>query len=235
LRGEPSGTADGNLFIDHFCGAAVHALPVTQYRTGFDAVLEARKAALTAAGKKPYFIPTGASDGIGVWGYVNAAEELLGDCERAGFLPDAIVHATGSGGTQAGLLAGLALQGVDIPVWGVNVCDDRAYFERKIARDLADWQQRYRPAAVPTAESIRILEGYMGPGYGKTTEALRDVLRQAACRGLLLDPVYSGKAFQALLAESTDGIFSTMKHVVFVHTGGFFGALDHRSELLTKG
>lgn len=235
LRGEPQGTPDGNLFIDHFCGATVHALPVREYRAAFDPHLQQRLAALRAEGKTPYFIPTGASDGIGVWGYVNAVEELLADCKAAGFTPDAIVHATGSGGTQAGLLAGLALHGVDIPVWGVNVCDDRAYFENKIAADWADWQQRYSPPVMPKPEAINILEGYMAPGYGKTTDALRDVMRQAACRGVLLDPVYSGKAFQALLAESAAGIFSGMKHVVFIHTGGFFGTLDYRHELLAEG
>ena len=235
LRGEPSGTPDGNLFIDHFCGATVHPLPVRQYRTGFDEVLNERLETLRSAGKTPYFIPTGASDGVGVWGYVHAVEELLADCEQAGFTPDAIVHATGSGGTQAGLLAGLALHGVDIPVWGVNVCDDRAYFEHKIAADLADWRERYSPPVVPNAGQIHILEGYMGPGYGKTTDALRDVMRQAARRGLLFDLVYSGKAFQALLAESARGVFSSMQHVVFIHTGGFFGTFDHRNELLTEG
>jgi len=232
LRGEPEGIPDGNLFIDHFCGAHVHALPVREYRTAFDQHLQQLLDALRAQGKKPYFIPTGASDGVGIWGYVRASEELLADCEAAGFVPDAIVHATGSGGTQAGLLAGLALQGRDIPVFGVNVCDDRAYFEHKIAADLADWRERYSPPVMPGPESIRIIEGYMAPGYGKTTETLRDVMRQAARRGLLLDPVYSGKAFQGLLQEAQNGCLAGMKHIVFVHTGGFFGALDMRAELL---
>ncbi|TNF36266.1 MAG: pyridoxal-phosphate dependent enzyme, partial [Gammaproteobacteria bacterium] len=166
--------------------------------------------------------------------YVKAAEELLADCDAAGFQPNAIVHATGSGGTQAGLLAGLALLGRDIPVFGVNVCDDRAYFEHKIAADLADWRERYSPPVMPAPESIRIIEGYMAPGYGKTTEALREVMRQAARRGLLLDPVYSGKAFQGLLQEAQNGCLAGMKHIVFVHTGGFFGALDMRAELLAE-
>ncbi len=233
LRGEPDGTPDGNLFIDHLCGARVHALPPAQYRDGFDAFRDACLQRLRNAGRKPWFIPTGASDGIGVWGYVRAAEELLADCAAAGFRPDAIVHATGSGGTQAGLLAGLALLDEAIPVWGMAVCDDRAWFERKIAADLADWQQRYRMPVLPAASAIRVIDRHIGPGYGRSTPAQCDTLRQAARRGLLLDPTYAGKAFHGLLQEiAPGGCLAGLRHIVFIHTGGFFGAFAAREALL---
>lgn len=234
LRGETTAVADGNLFIDQLCGATVHAIEPQRYRAQFEVLRDALLADLRERGRKPYFIPTGASDGIGIWGYIRAAEELLADMQQAGFRADAIVHATGSGGTQAGLLAGLHLLQEPIPVWGVNVCDDRAYFERKIAHDLADWRDRYGMAGSPDPATIRILEGYMGPGYGQVTAGLLDTLRQAACQeGLLLDPVYSGKAFQAVLGEiHGGGIFSGMGNIVFIHTGGFFGSPVYRDALL---
>lgn len=234
LRGEDTELAEGNLFIDQLCGARVHAVPATDYRQDFAGIRDRLLARLNGEGRRPWFIPTGASDGIGVWGYVQAAEELLADMQAAGFRADAMVHATGSGGTQAGLLAGLHLRGEPIPVWGVHVCDSRAWFEQKIQADLADWRQRYGMASVPAADSIRILEGYMAPGYGQASAEVLATIGHAARRhGLLLDPVYSGKAFHALLAECRPGgRFADLTHVVFIHTGGFFGSLASRAALL---
>lgn len=236
LRGEfEEDRPEANLFIDRLCGAGVRILPSSQYLKRFDALLAELLEYLRHQGRKPYFIPTGGSNAVGVWGYVRAAEELLADMQAAGFRADAVVHATGSGGTQSGLIAGFALHGQAMPVWGVNVCDDRATFEAKIASDLADWQQRYTPPmATIQPESIHILEGYRGPAYAVPTEETLTTIRLAArSHGLLLDPVYSGKAFQGLLSECRPGgRFAGMKHVIFVHTGGFFGSFAQCDTLL---
>ena len=88
-------------------------------------------------------MPTGGSDGIGVWGYIAACEELARDFESADIEQAHIVTATGSGGTQAGLTLGAAVHQLPATVWGVNVCDDKQYFLNKVNHDAADWRQRY--------------------------------------------------------------------------------------------
>jgi D-cysteine desulfhydrase len=177
-------------------------------------------------------IPTGASDGVGLRGYIAAAAELAEDFRGAGIRPRHIVCATGSGGTQGGLTAGVALYGIDAAVWGVAVCDDEAYFQAKVRDDLRDWRQRYGLALDVDALPVRVLDGYIGPGYAVASPAVFDTIRRAArSEGLVLDPVYTGKAFHALLAELKRGRFDDSDDVVFIHTGGVFGLFPQREQL----
>ncbi len=233
LRGEASGIPDGNLFLDHLAGATVHCYPARQYQSGLEALLDRHAEEARARGQRPFVIPTGASDGLGVWGYLMASEELAADFRAVGIRPRHVVVATGSGGTQAGLTAGLHLHAPYCRVHGVAVCDDAEWFNRKVLADLADWRARCGSTLDTEALRVSTLDAYIGPGYGAADEATLDSIRRAArLEGLLLDPVYTGKAFHGLLQEMSAGRLCEGDDIVFVHTGGVFGMFPQRAAIL---
>jgi len=231
LRGEARGPFDGNLLLDHLAGAAISTYPPEHYQKALPALLREAADAARSEGRAPFVIPTGASDGIGVWGYIAACAELRDDFARAGISPGHIVCASGSGGTQAGLSAGVALHGIDARVWGFAVCDDAAYFQRKVREDLLDWRQRYVVPLDLNAVSVRVIDDYIGPGYAQAGPEVFDTIRHlASSEGLVLDPVYTGKAFHGLIEELKRGRFGDSGDIVFVHTGGVFGLFPQRDQ-----
>jgi D-cysteine desulfhydrase len=236
LRGEPQFPYDGNLLLDHLAGADVHAFAAEFYQKNLDNLLQDAAEQLRSSGKRPFIIPTGASDGLGLWGYIAACEELRADFAQQQIQPRHIICATGSGGTQGGLTAGVVLHGIDAAVWGVAVCDDAAYFENKVRADLLDWQQR-RAADLTIKDFdieqllIGVIDDYVGPGYAKAgPEVFETIQRAARTEGLVLDPVYTGKAFHALLSEIERGRFDDSNDIVFIHTGGIFGLFPQRDQ-----
>ncbi len=229
LRGEEPPERDGNLLLDHLAGATVSCYPTGQYISEIDDLFHQWQTHYAQRGRKALLIPTGGSDGIGVWGYIAACEELARDFQAAAIEQAHIVTATGSGGTQAGLTLGAALHQLPATVWGVNVCDDEQYFLDKVASDAADWRARY-PDAPPVAVRPRVLDGYVGPGYGIAEADVFDLIAELSrLEGLVLDPVYTGKAFVGMLAEIAQGRFEGCRDIVFIHTGGIFGLFPQRS------
>jgi D-cysteine desulfhydrase len=223
LRGLGNGIPEGNLLLDHLAGATVNCYSASQYTREIDTLFTQWQAHYADLGRKALAIPTGGSDGIGIWGYVAACEELAGDLHSAEIERAHIVCASGSGGTQAGLTLGASLHGLPATVWGVNVCDDEQYFLRKIAEDVEDWQQRF-PGTPQVPLEVRVIDGYVGPGYGRAESEIFELIAQLSrLEGLLLDPVYTGKAFAGMLSEIETGRFADCKDIVFVHTGGIFG------------
>jgi D-cysteine desulfhydrase len=233
LRGEAPAEIDGNLLLDHLAGARISHYPVRQFATELDELLNQWREYYSAAGRKPWVIPTGASDGTGIWGYISASEELAADFGNLGIEQAQVICATGSGGTQAGLTLGLALQKLPVQVWGVNVCDDEAWFLSKVSADIADWHQRYAAVQDLPQLDIRVLDGYVGPGYGRATEEVFETISMAArLEGLVLDPVYTGKAFHGMLEQIKAGRFEACRDIVFIHTGGIFGVFPQRDQFL---
>lgn len=243
LRGDQPDVLDANLLVDHLAGAIVDCIPLKQYIANLDGLLQDRQMAYAKQGKKALIIPTGASDDIGIWGYIEAARELSEDFKRINLDPDYIVSAAGSGGTLAGLVAGKALYNIDANIAAVNVCDDAAYFKRRVAEDIQGWIKRYDLAAkleavlqVDSIEqyrfSVNIIEGYVGPGYAKvTSDVLTSIHELSKLEGILLDPVYTGKAFHGLVSEIKTGRFDHAKNMVFVHTGGQMGLTPYKQAL----
>lgn len=228
LRGEQPAEADGNLLLGQLAGARISYYPPREYFRDLEQLFEYWRTHYAEAGHKALCIPTGASDGIGIWGYIAGTEELKSDFSAAGISAANIVCATGSGGTQAGLTLGVALHDMDAQVWGVNVCDDEAWFLNKVDEDIADWSQRYGHPAPPF--SARVIDGYVGPGYGRAgAEVFETIAELAREEGLVLDPVYTGKAFHGMLEEIGQGRFGDSKDIVFMHTGGIFGVFPLRS------
>lgn len=232
LRGNSAESAapDGNLFLDYLAGAEVSIYETRDYQHHLSELFEQCSQYYRKLGNRPYAIPTGASDATGVWGYVHCVPELIADFNAAGIHPGTIVHATGSGGTQAGLTVGAALHELDGAIIGMAVCDNARYFHDKVSADIQQWQALYK-VALPAAEiSINVDDRFIGPGYGQATEDVFAVIRQlASLEGLLLDPVYTGKAFYGMIEKIRLGEFGGQSDIVFVHTGGLFGLFAQRS------
>ena len=183
-------------------------------------------------GDKALFIPIGASDEIGLWGYIAACEELRSDFERLKLTPDYIVTATGSGGTQGGLIVGAQIYDLKTKVKAFNVSDDAKYFDQKIREDVSLWKQRYNVDFDDSGLEIDTIEGYLGSGYGVAGQAVFELIAELARNeGIFLDPVYTGKAFHGMvseLAKGHAGQLSGAKQVVFIHTGGLFGVFPQQ-------
>ncbi|RMF76322.1 MAG: D-cysteine desulfhydrase [Acidobacteria bacterium] len=208
----------GNVQLDRLCGAVVH------FRDGgVDMLAEAEELAgrLAAQGRRPYVIPGGGSNPVGALGYALAAFEIVGQLAEREIVVDRIVHATGSTGTQAGLLAGLHAMNVRIPVLGICVSRPEAQ-QVPLVHDLAQRTADLLGATTPVPrEVVTVDDRFVGPGYGRTTPATVEALRLAAREeGLLLDPVYSGKAMAGLISLIREGAIPAGETVLFVHTGG---------------
>ncbi|MEZ5555649.1 1-aminocyclopropane-1-carboxylate deaminase/D-cysteine desulfhydrase [Haliea sp.] len=230
LRGDTPTAPQGNYLLGQLAGAAISCYPKSRYVAELPGLLDGWRAHYAQQGRKALVIPTGGSDGLGIWGYVAACEELHDDLRSAGIEAAHLLTATGSGGTQAGLTLGAALYGVPLTVWGVNVCDDEAYFLDKVAADVADWRSRF-PGQPEVAVTARVIDGYVGDGYGVASSAVLQLIAElAALEGLLLDPVYTGKAFHGLVQELQAGRFEGTRDVVFLHTGGVFGVFPQADQ-----
>ncbi|MEX1032201.1 MAG: D-cysteine desulfhydrase family protein [Cellvibrionaceae bacterium] len=231
LREDNPPAADGNLLIDRLVGAEIQTVSKADYQKKLPELFERWRAHYAAQGNKAFIIPTGASDEIGVWGYVAACEELKSDFAEYAIEPKTIIVATGSGGTQAGLTAGAALYSLGAEVIGMAVCDSEIYFRNKVKQDLKQWKARYNIDCNIDALAINTNADYIGPGYGVATPEVYDTIRYVAKReGVILDPVYTGKAFHGLIAQIRAGHFSSERDIVFVHTGGLFGVFPHRNQ-----
>lgn len=217
----------GNVLLDRLHGATVSK---RGGGTDMNAEMEALADTLRGEGKTPYIIPGGGSNPIGALGYVNCARELVEQASGMGLHIDALVHATGSSGTQAGLVAGLAAIKSDIHLLGIGV---RAPQEKQesMVYDLAQRTVAHLGiSAQITPEDVRANCEYVGAGYGIPTEGMVAALKLLAeTEGLLFDPVYSGKGLDGLIDLTRKGHFDGMNNVVFLHTGGsaaLFGYAD---------
>ena len=209
---------NGNVLLDRLHGATISKRP---NGADMNSEMDQLAARLKESGKNPYIIPGGGSNAIGALGYVNCARELVDQSESNGLKIDALVHATGSSGTQAGLVTGLAAIKSDIHLLGIGV---RAPQEKQegMVYDLAVRTAEYLGTGVSIDRaSVRANCDYVGSGYGAPTEGMVNAVKLLArTEGLLFDPVYSGKGLDGLLDQIQKGYFAGMDNVVFLHTGG---------------
>ena len=217
----------GNVLLDRLLGVAI------EYRPGgadMQAAIEEAGARLLRDGAKPYLIPGGGSNPVGALGYAAVALELLAQANELGLRIDRLVHATGSAGTQAGLVAGLHALSSPVRVLGIGVRNPRDKQEAavlKLAQATAAHLGLDRP--VP-AEAVEANCDYVGPGYGHPTPGMIEAVQMVArTEGIFLDPVYSGKGMAGLIDLIRRGAFTGEHNVVFLHTGGspsLFGYVD---------
>jgi L-cysteate sulfo-lyase len=212
---------NGNLLLDQLCGAALHRVSIQQ---SSDEVLAHVLAELKSRGKIPYAIPLGGSNALGSLGYVNCAEEIMTQSKTLNVSFDHIVLATGSAGTQAGLLAGLIANQHHIAVLGICVSrsglDQQILVEALLKQTLSmlDLETRFMAGKVITNGD------YYGEGYGISTVKMVEAVRLVAqLEGVLLDPVYTGKAMAGLIDLCQQGVFKPEQNILFLHTGGSQG------------
>lgn len=230
-RVTPFYATSGNLLLDTLFGAEVYLAADDGDAT--DRYIAMLVQAASAAGGTPYVVTLGASDGTGALGYAECARELLGQCAERNIKPSAIILATGSGGTQAGLLGGLRLLGSTIPVIGISVSESAEIKRTKVRRVLDEMVAKLgSDIAVPNSDII-VFDDYAGPGYTIPTPESHDAIRQMARReGVLLDPVYTAKAMAGLLDLASRGELSG--DVVFLHTGGAPALFTYTDDFLAS-
>lgn len=214
-NGEPPVQYTGNALLDRLLGAEVRYVPTREARA--TAVAEAADE-LRRAGRRPYVIPVGASTPLGAAAFIQATEELFDQIDP----PDVIVHATSSGGTQAGLVAGCLLAGAKTRVVGISADESSSSLSRDVRRIIDGV-----PALLGLERSrlegaaIDVDDRYVGDGYGVPTAASREAIDLLArTEAIFLDPTYTAKAMAGLIAAVRRGDFKNDETVLFWHTGG---------------
>ena len=221
----PDYCGSGNVLLDHLHGAPTRTFPGG---TDMNAAMEVVAEEVRAKGGKPYIIVGGGSNAIGALGYVNCAIELVAQANDMGLQIDHLVHATGSAGTQAGLVAGLEGLRSHIPVLGIGVRAARPLQEENVYKLACATADHMGMSGAVARERVVANTDYVGPGYGKPTEGMIEAINMLArTEGILLDPVYSGKGMAGLIDLIRKGHFKESENVVFLHTGGSVGLFGY--------
>ena len=218
---EPNYRRNGNVLLD-----VLHGASIEHRGTGLDmnAELLAVADGFAAKGRTPYAIPGGGSNATGALGYVNCALELLGQMVDRGLTFDHMVTATGSAGTQAGLIVGLKALNAQLPLLGIGVRAAREVQEGNVFRLAQAVEARIGTTGVVARGDVVANCDFVGPGYGiPAASTLEAIDMFARLEGILLDPVYSGKGAAGLIDLIRKGHFSAGQRVVFLHTGGAIG------------
>ena len=223
----------GNRFLDDLFGAVIEEVP---YGESAATAMESLCAALASRGRKVYAIPGGGSNATGALAYARCALEILDQAAQRNLRIDHVVHATGSGGTQAGLVTGFEATSSGIPVLGFSVhqrADEHVQTIDTIVQTLAD---RLGIRRGIDRSAIHIDDDHIGSGYGVPTDEMVDAVGLVAkLEGVLLDPVYSGKAMAGLIAACRNGRFKPDENVIFLHTGGTPGLFAYIETLGRRG
>jgi L-cysteate sulfo-lyase len=223
----PDYETSGNAFLNRLFGAHLHDVPWTGDR---NAAIRMLVGELAAQGHKPYFVPYGVSNALGAIGYATTICEIESQAALLGFRPSAIVHCTGSAGTQAGLVVGASVAMPDTRIVGIDI-------DAEPARVRADVIALARDASslldVPFNEAaVEVVAGHAGPAYGVPHAATIEAIRLAGrFEALVLDPVYSGKGLAGLIALIRGGRWRRDEDIIFLHTGGAPALFAYQSAL----
>jgi L-cysteate sulfo-lyase len=223
----PEYKSSGNAFLNRLFGAQLHDLPWTGDR---NAAIRTLVDDLEAKGHRPYFVPYGVSNALGAVGYASTVAEIERQAATLGFVPNAIVHCTGSAGTQAGLVAGAAVAVPNTDIVGIDIDAEPARVRADVvtlAREASDLLD----VAFDEA-TVEVIAGHAGPAYGVPHEATIEAIRLAGrLEALPLDPVYSGKGLAGLIALIRQERWRSDENVVFLHTGGAPALFAYQSAL----
>lgn len=216
---------NGNVLLDHLHGATTEKFPGGHDMPG---EMERAAEAARADGRRVYVIPGGGSNAVGALGYANCALELVNQANERGLRIDRIVHATGSSGTQAGLVAGLKAISANIPLLGIGTRAPQPKQEQMVY-DLALKAAELMGTPAPERSDVMANTDYVGEGYGLPTQSGIEAIKMfAELEGILLDPVYSAKGAAGLIDLIRKGqIGQDGERVVFLHTGGSVGLFGY--------
>lgn len=226
--------ASGNNFLYRLLG--VEEIRVVDLGTDLAKTMEQMAEDVAKRGGKAYLIPGGGSNPLGALGYVSCAEEILAQTFDLGLRLDHIVCASGSAGTHAGLITGLIGNNANIPLTGINVRRTREEQEPMVHKLAEQTAATLCVRGGVPREAITALGDWVGPGYSLPSAEMIEAVRMLAqVEGILLDPVYTGKAMAGLIALIRNGVFVKGQNVLFVHTGGAPALYAYQSVLLGEG
>jgi len=230
LRGKERKEYDGNLLLDHLLGANIIFIS-TSWRE-IEPIMNEKARGLEKKGHVPYLIPGGASYPLGAIAYVNATIELFTQAKERSLKLDHVIHAAGSGGTQAGLVLGNKALKNGTDILGMSVEPSDGWLAERTV-NIANGSAKLLGLNVTVKETDVILfDDYVGEGYGVLTKEVSDVIKLVAqTEGILLDPVYTGKAMAGLIDMIKRGRFDKQENVVFIHTGGVPALFAYRKAL----
>ncbi|MDP6120834.1 MAG: D-cysteine desulfhydrase [Rhodospirillales bacterium] len=215
----------GNVLVDHLMGASVHVIEASVDATGY---MEDLVDTVRGRGGVPYIVPMGGSNPVGALGYVRCAEEII--AQGADIGATHVVHATGSAGTQSGLAGGLATLGSPLALVAIGVKPSNGAIRRDVEAIVPGVLDLLSVEAEVPPVHLHVNEDYSGPGYGLPTDGMVEAVTTVArLEGLLLDPVYTGKAMAGLFDLARTGKLGAEDTVVFVHTGGAPGLFSYPS------
>lgn len=227
LRGEPIKPYDGNLLLDYLLGCEVRYISRKEYENVDEMMAEIGQE-LSKKGRRPYIIPEGASNEVGLLGYIDCMAEMKRFIEKERI--EAIYVAVGSGGTYAGLILGKKIHKIDAEVIGIIICDTVKFFEDKILDISQTAIECYKLGVTIKRKDLNLVDGFIGRGYGIPYKDEIETIKQVAKYGIILDVVYTGKAFYGMLREAKN-----YKKVLFVHTGGIFSLFPYKEEFYETG
>lgn len=221
---------NGNAFLNHVLGADVIIKEYKDFQKNKNQYLNDLKKEYEDKGFHPYIIPMGASNGIGTLGYIDAYKEIVDYENENNITFDTIVCALGSGGTYTGLYIGNEIFDKKKDIVGINVCDNKEYFQKEIHRIILETLPLINKKSIDESH-IHIIDGYVGNGYAQSREIERkEIIKLAQLEGIILDPVYTGKTYFGLINELNKGTFDKAKNILFIHTGGIYGLLAKADE-----
>lgn len=230
LRGRPPAETTGNVLLDQLLGAE---LRWTGDRSR-DEVFHEAVAAERAAGRRPYAIPLGGSTSTGAAAYADAVFELKDQLEAHGVTPSRIVFASSSAGTQAGLAVGAQLAGLAAEILGISVDLPAAELRARVADLATETAARLGAPRVYTPDEIRVNADYLGGGYAVLGAPEREAIQLfAGTEGMLVDPVYTGRAAAGLIDLVRRGVIRPGQTVLFWHTGGAPALFAYAEQLTT--
>lgn len=247
LRYPPNENIEGNHLLDLIVGADVRFVSAKAYANSRFEIMEEIKTELDMRGENAYIIPEGASNGIGLFGYINAIKEIQQQEISLGIKFDAVVCCIGSSGTYAGLVMGNKMYDANYDIIGINICENAPYFQKRAMACISECCQ-YLEGATPESLAIKedallIIDGYTGPGYAlNVPEDFEFIKDFARLEGIFTDPVYTGKALSGMISEiekSNLGLeannpmadFSKYENILFIHTGGLYGLFPKAHEM----
>jgi len=216
FSGEKIEEVQGNMVLDKLLNSKWYFAGDKGREEKLDEIVEEYR----KKGKTPYIIPLGGSNALGAMGYVEGGIELAKQCQEQGIDPDYIFIATGSGGTQAGLMLGIHLGGLKAKVIGISVSGTSDEITEKVNNLLVEMGAKL-DVDIKGLPNVIVYDEFVGEGYGRPTELSKRALKMSATEeGLIIDPVYTAKGLSGLIGMVEDGRLDTESSVIFLHTGG---------------
>jgi D-cysteine desulfhydrase len=229
LKGLQQGIPNGNWLLNKLLQAEMVSVSAEEYER-VDSLMTDRVADLNKQGKRGYSIPEGGSNHLGIWGYIRCFAEIMTQIRHQSLPIDTIIVASGSGGTHAGLLLGKILFASTLQVFSVNVCDTADLTREKIINIIDKFKDHYGYNFTCHRDDIRVIDGFVGKGYGLLgRDEIGLIAEFARQEGIILDPVYTSKAFLGLQHIIANG-FLQSKNILFIHTGGIFSIFPYAAD-----